>query len=230
MYFIDYEEETNSEENEVRNKTKTFFSNSLAGFYYLKANPQQMISTLTASVLNFSTVFIELTLIFYARMTLGYSEGQIGLLLSSMGVGTIIGLFLIRYFEKMNWVRSLAILLLLAGAGVGVVTLSNHFLLMCVGMALFDCALSMGFVIQGTVHQGISPDQYLSRINGAYYLVGGLFGMAGTFLAGALSEVVAGQVALIVGIIILIFPAVVLFQLIRFGVETKQLKSIYIEE
>jgi MFS family permease len=231
LYFIDYEEDTSIVKGgNAKEQTKAFFSDSLAGFYYLKANPQQIISTFTASVLNFSTIFIELSLIFYVRMALGFSEEQVGLLLSSMGIGTIIGLFLIRYFEKLNWIRSLAFLLLLSGAGVVVVTISNHFIMMCIGMALFDCGLSMGFVIQGTVHQGISPDEYLSRINGAYYLVGGIFGMLGTFLAGVLPEVVAGQVGLIVGIIVLSIPAVVLLQLTRFGVETSKLEPIYINE
>ncbi|WP_368901934.1 hypothetical protein [Oceanobacillus oncorhynchi] len=108
----------------------------------LIANPQQLISTLAMAILAFTTIFITLTIIFYARITLELSEGFIGVLLSSAGIGNIVGIFLINKFKNLNWVLLMSFLLIISGIGILMITATNAFIMMCLGMAVFDCALS----------------------------------------------------------------------------------------
>lgn len=229
--FITYDEkQKNKKEVSSKDKTKEFIKQSFDGFKYLTANPQQKISTVALCILQFSTVYIELVVLFHAQMFLGLSEQAIGILFSSAGVGAILGLFIMRRFDQINWIKSLSFLLLSSGAGVFIIFLSNNFYLMCLGMALFDGGLSMAFIIQETVHQGISPDEFLARIDSAYYLVGALFSILGTILAGFFPEVFTGQMALFLGTIILLGTGFIILKFRNFGVETNKLEPIYLRE
>lgn len=210
-----------------KNKLNVFLGKSLDGLKVLIDNPQQLISTLVMCILGFTTVFITLTIIFYARITMELSEGLIGILLSSAGVGNIAGIFLINKFKHKNWVTLISLLMVISGIGIVMITATDTFLIMCIGMAIFDCALSMAFIVQGAVHQGITPDEFLSRVRSSTYVISGIFTMLGTFLAGAIPELFDGKIALIVGACILLIPAFILISYEKFGVKLSKVEPIY---
>lgn len=214
------------EESET-NKLKVFLGKSLEGLKILVDNPQQLISTLVMCILGFITVFITLTIIFYAQITMELSEGLIGILLSSAGVGNIIGIFLINKFKNNNWIMLMGLLMVISGIGILIIAATNAFLIMCIGMAVFDCALSMAFIVQGAVHQGITPNEFLSRVRSSTYVIGGIFTMLGTFLAGAIPELLNGEIALIIGAFILLIPAFILISSRKFGVRLSKVEPIY---
>jgi len=57
-------------------------------------------------------------------------------------------------------------------------------------MFLFDGALSLGFVINGSARQAITPDHFLARIGGGGMLLSGIVAISGNLFAGGMSEVV----------------------------------------
>ncbi|WP_194165681.1 MFS transporter [Oceanobacillus sp. CFH 90083] len=210
-----------------KNKLNAFLGKSLDGLKILIDNPQQLISTLAMCILGFTTVFITLTIIFYARITMELSEGLIGILLSSAGVGNIAGIFLINKFKNKNWITLISLLMIISGIGILMITVTNTFIMMCLGMAVFDCGLSMAFIVQGAVHQGITPNEFLSRVRSSTYVIGGIFTMLGTFLAGAIPELFTGKIALIIGTVILLIPAFIMIGFGKFGVELNKVRPIY---
>ncbi|GGP16346.1 MFS transporter [Oceanobacillus neutriphilus] len=214
-------------ETSAKHKWKAFLGKALDGMKILLDNPQQLISTLVMCMLGFTTVFITLTIIFYAQITMQLSEGLIGILLSSAGVGNIAGIFLINKLKNKNWITLLTVLMIISGIGILMIIATNAFFIMCLGMAVFDCALSMAFIVQGAVHQGITPDEFLTRVRSSTYVIGGIFSMLGTFLAGALPELFTGKTALIIGAFILLIPAFIMLRFGKFGVELSKVVPIY---
>lgn len=77
----------------------------------------------------------------------------------------------------------MGLLMVISGIGILIIAATNAFLIMCIGMAVFDCALSMAFIVQGAVHQGITPNEFLSRVRSSTYVIGGIFTMLGTFFS-----------------------------------------------
>lgn len=170
---------------------------------------------------------VRLTIIFYAQIALELSEGLIGILLSSAGVGNIAGILFINRLKDKNWVILITALMIVSGIGIIMITATDFFIVMCLGMAVFDCALSMAFIVQGAVHQGITPDKFLTRVKSSTYVIGGLVSMSGTFLAGVIPELFNGKIALIIGALILLIPAVIIIRFGKFGVELSKVEPVY---
>lgn len=93
-------------------------------------------------------------------------------------------------------------------------------------MIIFDGALSMAFVVQVSVHQGITPNNYLSRVKSATYVIGGLSTMLGTFLAGAIPEFLSSRIALGIGVLVLAIPALYLLKFRKLSVKLSQIETI----
>lgn len=229
--YIVYNKEPIVKENKkssVKHKTASFIKQSIEGLKYLIANRPQLTNTIVISSLGFSNVFIILTVIFHARLSLGLSEELIGVLLSSAGVGNIIGVLIMNRFKNRNWLLLLSSLLFISSIGVLIILITNNFIIMCLGMAIYDGALSMAFVVQGSAHQGITPDEYLTRIKSATYVISGLFTMVGTSLAGIIPEYSSARIALGIGVLILAVPGLYILKFRRTSVKLSNVEPIYI--
>jgi MFS family permease len=199
MYAVKYEDNAC-----IRTEKKKSFSKRVVeGFTYLFVNKYQSICTIGMCVLSFMTVFITLTVTIHAKVTLNLSVELVGVLMSCAGVGNIIGVYLLKRFKNPNWVPFLSMLLFVSAFGILLIVISDVFWIACLGMLVFDGALSMAFVIHAAVHQGITPDEILSRMKSATYVLGGLCGIFGTFLSGVLSQYVSSAIALGVGMCVL---------------------------
>lgn len=214
----------------VKDKTTNFFKQSLHGLKYLIANPQQITNTIAISSLGFSTIFIVLTVVFHARLSLNLTEGLIGILLSSAGVGNIIGVLIMKWFKNRDWLVLLSSLLFISAMGIFIIIATNNFIIMCLGMAIFDGALSMAFVVQAAVHQGITPNEFLSRVKSASYVIGGIFTMLGTFLAGAIPEFSSTRIALGVGALVLTISAIYILRYQKYSVKLSNVETIYMND
>lgn len=95
---------------------------------------------------------------------------------------------MLKWMKNPNWMLLLSVLFFLSGIGISLLCLAQHSAMICLGMFLFDGALSMGFVIQAAVHQAATPDALLSCVRSVTYVLGGISGALGTFLAGWLSQ------------------------------------------
>lgn len=63
-------------------------------------------------------------------------------------------------------------------------------------MFLFDGALSMAFVINGSARQAITPDRLLSRISSGGIVISGFVSILGNLYAGGAAEVLNPRIAL----------------------------------
>ncbi|TSB47927.1 MFS transporter [Alkalicoccobacillus porphyridii] len=208
----------------VRAGFQAFSQQAQEGVRFLYANPAQKASSIATFFLSFATIFIVLSVIFHAGTTLNLSESAIGVILSFAGLGNILGVLIMNRFKRMNWLYLLCALFIISAVGV-VFILSGHFVLMCIGMLIFDGALSMGFVVQLTVQQGVTPDAFLARVRSAVYVVGGLSSILATFLAGVLTEW-NSNLALVFGSFMLVLPALFLIKYKGSSVPLDQLKPM----
>jgi predicted MFS family arabinose efflux permease len=231
IYLVKYEEKISVKEstsNTVKGKVDDFISKSAEGFRYLFANYTQIISTISICVLGFSTVFIPLLVVIHANTTLNLSAEYIGIILSFAGVGNIIGIILLKYLKNPNWMPLLSLLLLVSALGITIILFTGNFWLICLGMLLFDGALSMAFVVQAAVHQGVTPDEVLSRIRSATYVLSGIFAMLGSFLSGAIPQYTSTSIGFGLGIIMLVSVAIYILKYKIHSVQMSEIKPIYI--
>ncbi|MFS0615623.1 hypothetical protein [Lederbergia ruris] len=84
----------------------------------------------------------------------------------------------------------------------------------------------MAFVVQVSVHQGITPNNFLARVKSATYVIGGLSTMAGTFLAGAIPEFLSSRIALAFGVFVLAIPALYMLKFRKISVKLSQIETI----
>lgn len=211
-------------------KKASFWRHSLEGFNYLRKYPQQVINTLIYCVLEFSTVYIEMSLLFYTTVNLNLSENSVGIIFSSAGIGTIVSLLMVNFFKHINWVKALMILLAGATLGTAIMIMSDNHYMIGLGMAIFDGSLAMGYIIQSTIHQGLSPDNILARAGSAYYLIGGLFSMIGTAAAGLLPDLFNGHIALMIGSVVLGIIACAMYLFRDYGQPVDEIDLIVLEE
>lgn len=120
----------------------------------------------------------------------------------------------------------MSFLLIISGIGILMITATNVFIMMCFGMAVFDCALSMAFIVQGAIHQGITPDEFLTRVRSSTYVIGGLFSILGTF-SGSYSGIIYGKIALMIGAFILLMPACIFLRFGKAGVALSKVEPVY---
>jgi MFS family permease len=212
MLFISrvkyHENITHTKTSSIKKRSRIFIDQTYEGISHLFSNSQQKISILVMCSLSFSTVFFVLTIIFHAKISLNLTEELIGILLSCSGVGNIIGVLIMKWFKNANWLLFLVVLLIISSSGILLITLFKNYLLLCLGMLIFDGALSMAFIVQASVHQGFTPDGLLTRIRSATYVISGIFAALGTLLAGLIPEYWSSEIALLIGVLFLVGPII----------------------
>jgi hypothetical protein len=169
---------------------------TLQGMKYLIGNDVQKLLTLNHGILNFCTVSVTLLVIILAQKSLDLKVEETGLLFSAAGLGNILGVFLISKLRRVPWGLLLSVLFFVSCAGILILTLSTGLLWALIGMFVFDGALSMAFVVHGSVRQAITPDGFLSRISSTGFLITGLTGVLGSLYAGGIAEVLDSRIAL----------------------------------
>lgn len=137
---------------------------------------------------------------------------------------------MMKWLKKASWVPLLSGLLVISGLGVAMILCSNVYWLACVGMFLFDGALSVAFVVQSSVHQGVTPDELLSRVKSATYVIGGVLGLLGTFLSGAISQYLSTNVSLGVGAVLLIGVGLMILAKRKISTSMAELEPIVVRK
>ncbi|MGY3716067.1 MFS transporter [Sutcliffiella cohnii] len=215
LFFVFIKEDDSQKEYNknmtVKEKVNNFLAQSREGFKYLISNRPQIMSTIAFCVLSFSTVFVVLTVIIHSNTTMDLSAEYSGILLSSAGVGNILGVLFLGKLKNANWVPLLSLLMLISGFGVFIIFGTENFLWACLGMIIFDGALSMAFVIHSSVQQAITPNEVLSRIRSSTYVIGGIFTLLGTFLSGFIPEYFGTKPSLALGAFALLSIAIILW-------------------
>jgi MFS family permease len=176
--------------------TSTKWGQTLKGMKHLVGNNVQRLLTLNHWILHFCTVSVTLLAIILAQKNLLLSIEKTGLLFSAAGLGNIIGVYLISRLKSLPWGIVQASLFFVSALGIVLLASAHSLVWALLGMFLFDGALSMSFVVHGSVRQAITPDHLLARISSTGFLISGLAGIIGSLYAGGIAEWLDSRIAL----------------------------------
>jgi predicted MFS family arabinose efflux permease len=150
----------------------------------------------------------------FAKDVLHAGPNGLGLLLSSFGVGAVVGTFSLASMGNIR--KKGALLFAAAGfAGVGMMLLSQTrwLPLSALTMALVGASHIMYKVTNNTILQTLTPDEYRGRVMSIYLLDHALVPL-GSFLAGSIAEFLESPAAILTGGII--DAALILLVIVRF--------------
>ncbi|WP_027963719.1 MFS transporter [Halalkalibacillus halophilus] len=194
ILFLSYKEKKKVDP--IKKTYMQSYVGSLANIKLLFKNEYQRFTSSHMGILNFTTTAVTLTVIIYTNQTLGMSEWQTGLVLSAAGAGNLVGVFILQKVQDKPWRLLYAFLMAVSGFGLVLLLSTDLLLLLMLGMFLFDGALSMAFVVNGSARQAITPNHYLARIGGGGMLLAGTVAIIGNLFAGSVSEWVGPQIAI----------------------------------
>ncbi|KIL50890.1 MFS transporter [Jeotgalibacillus campisalis] len=227
ILFLTVSEKRREERREIIHWTGHF---SLRGISLLVKNPLQTFVTFHQAVLSFTTTAITLTVIVYTSVVLDFSEWQTGVVLSAAGAGNLIGVFVLNKLSRLSWRVLYGGLMAISAAGIFLIMGSSHLFILSLGMFLFDGALSVAFVINGTARQAITPDSFLARVGGAGLLLGGVAAIGGTLFAGSVSEIIDPRAALGFCGCLLLFASIIAFTFKNGKRSVRELEPINLDE
>ncbi|MGD7045933.1 MFS transporter [Jeotgalibacillus proteolyticus] len=203
---------------------------SLNGISLLVKNPLQRFVTFNQAVLSFTTTAMTLTVIVYTTAVLDFREWQTGVVLSAAGAGNVIGVLFLHKLSRLSWRMLYGGLMGISAAGIFLIMGSSHLYSLALGMFLFDGALSVAFVINGSARQAITPDSFLARIGGAGLLLGGTAAISGNLFAGGVSE--SADPRAVIGFcgFLLLFASVIAFTFKQGKRSVRELEPIDLDE
>jgi MFS family permease len=120
---------------------------------------------------------------------MGLSEAGFGIVIATIGVGSLIGTWLAVPAERrLGPFRTLVLSVVLCGASLVVPIVTADPVLVGVSMAVSGVAMVLWNVVTVSLRQRITPDRLLGRMNASYRLVGWGTMPLGAALGGALAE------------------------------------------
>ncbi|UCZ51539.1 MFS transporter [Bacillus shivajii] len=209
-----------------KQSTKKTYISSIKSFKYLIGNHYQSFITLHHGILNFTTTAVTLTIIIYTSQTLHFSEWQIGMVLSAAGVGNIIGVLLMNKLSCYKWKCLYAGLMIVSSIGLLLILLASNLPIIMLGMFLFDGALSMAFIVNGTARQAVTPDNYLARIGAGGILLSGVVAISGNLFSGGLAEAIAPEFPLAFCMFLLLVATIISISFKKGSKKLEDLKPV----
>jgi MFS family permease len=165
-----------------------------------------LILTLTVGVFGWSYVVL---LPAVARDTLEAGPGGYGLLMSSTGVGSVIGALLIASFREVRDGRVLVTAsILVYSAAVSVFAATTRFDIAILALAPAGMGLTAFFSLTNTLIQASVDDNVRGRVMGVYTLVFGAMLPLGALQAGALAEAIGTAATIHIGALLVAVSAV----------------------
>jgi MFS family permease len=136
-----------------------------------------------------AAVFSVLVLFAVEPGPIGLSEAGYGVLLATIGVGSLLGTWLAVPTERrLGRVRTLVLSVFLNAAALVVPILTTSPVPVGISFAVGGVGIVLWNVVTVSLRQRITPDRLLGRMNAAYRLVGWGTMPIGAFLGGALAE------------------------------------------
>jgi MFS family permease len=136
----------------------------------------------------FAAVFAVYVLFAVAPGPMGLSASGYGVLLATLGVGSLLGSWLTVPAERrLGRVRTLLLSVVLGAATLLVPVLTSSPVLVGISLAVSGVSMMLWNVVTVSLRQRITPDRLLGRMNAAYRLVGWGTMPIGALLGGALA-------------------------------------------
>jgi MFS family permease len=137
----------------------------------------------------FAAVFSVFVLFAVEPGPMGLSESGYGILLATLGVGSLLGTWLAVPCERrLGRVRTLVLSVLLNAASLAVFFLTTNPVLVGISLAVSGVGIVLWNVVTVSLRQRITPDRLLGRMNAAYRLVGWGTMPIGSLLGGVLAS------------------------------------------
>ena len=196
------------------NTQKSLISEVSDGLNYIYKNPvlvKTLIIILFITVLSFNyNVLIPV----FAKATLGLKEKGFGLLLSSLGVGSLIGAVSVSMLNKSEpKTRTLVVSSFFLGLTLTLLGFTRNIYYSSILVALCGVSNLWFFTIANSLLQLNSIDEYRGRVLGVYTVVFAGATPIGNFIAGYVAEEVGAPTTFIsIGIIVSISMLVVLIK------------------
>ncbi|MFC4737894.1 MFS transporter [Bacillus daqingensis] len=159
-----------------------------AGLRMLISDGRQSFITIQHIVLNSTTTAAVLLVIIYTSESLDFEAWKTGVILSAAGAGNIAAVLMLRIVSRIAWNKLFGTLMLLAAGGMFVISLTDNLALLAAGMFVFDGALSMAFVLNGSARTAVTADHRLARVLAGSAFISGAAAIAGNAFAGSISE------------------------------------------
>jgi MFS family permease len=137
----------------------------------------------------FAAAFSVFVLFAVTPGPMGLSESGYGVLLATLGVGSLLGTWLAVPAERrLGRVRTLVVSVVLTGASLLVPAVTTSPVVVGASFVVSGVAIVLWNVVTVSLRQRITPDRLLGRMNAAYRLVGWGTMPIGAVLGGFLAE------------------------------------------
>jgi MFS family permease len=137
----------------------------------------------------FAAMYAVFVLYAVAPGPMGLSEAGFGVVLTALGVGSLVGTWLAVPAERrLGRVRTLLISVVLTGASLAVPAVTASPVLVAASLVVGGVAMVLWNVVTVSLRQRITPDRLLGRMNASYRLVGWGTMPIGAVLGGFLAE------------------------------------------
>jgi MFS family permease len=168
-----------------------FFTEAADGIRYIWREPRLRITTIAAAVPNFVMGFIEATVVVLFYVLLGAAnESEIGLLVSAMGVGGIIGaLIAAPVIKKMGLGRTMTVGMTIAGLLLFTVMFTTYGPVALALNAGWMVGVSLINVPLATIRQHYANDAMVGRVISASRAVGWATLPIGALVGGWLADI-----------------------------------------
>jgi MFS family permease len=151
----------------------------------------------------FAAVFSVFVLFAVGPGPMGLSKAGYGILLATLGAGSLLGTWLAVPAERrLGRVRTLVLSVVLNAASLVVFVLTTSQVLVGTSLAVSGVAIVLWNVVTVSLRQRITPDRLLGRMNAAYRLVGWGTMPIGALLGGVLAEWLGLRAAFLVAALV----------------------------
>jgi MFS family permease len=160
-----------------------------AGFVWRHPVLRPLAIMLGVQNMAFAAVFSVFVLFAVEPGPMGLSKAGYGILLATLGVGSLLGTWLAVPGERrLGPVRILVLSVVLSAASLVTYLLTTSPVLVGASLAVSGVAMVLWNVVTVSLRQRITPDRLLGRMNAAYRLVGWGTMPIGALLGGVLAE------------------------------------------
>ncbi|MBI5555595.1 MAG: MFS transporter [Elusimicrobia bacterium] len=203
---------------------KIVFSDLKEGLGYLKRHQLLKNLILLSSIVSFITSFVYILLLNYGTNILSQNSLGLGLLLSSAGLGMVLGsLILLRKKDRINYNFSLYATYFILGFSCFAFLSTPTFGLTLLILFCAGISLSILTIVLDTIYQRLSPDELKGKLIATRGMVTSTVFLISLLLIGILIKVIPviilfgiiGSVSMVVGILIFLSARNWGYQIVR---------------
>lgn len=182
------------------------------GLAYVRATPVVGSLVIFAGLVGVFGVNFNVWMPLLAKQELGTGPGGFGLLMSSLGIGALVGALSLAFRSKGASVERMVATGLVLGLGeivLGVVTVVAPSLILAMLISAFvGYGLTSTMAMANTVVQSTAPDELRGRVMSVYIMVSAGVSPLGALLAGAVANAANTSVSILMGGIITTLSAI----------------------